>query len=368
MALLDFSAPGSTVVQGMQQLQLGRVLAVFAIFVQLSSGLLGFFPGGAGTKKGSMEVVAVTGATGLVGTQLVKSLEAKGATVRRITTGAVPTNSPSNYYKWDPTAGALDSSAFAGCDAVVHLAGENIASGSFEPFETPFSLIGAWTKAKKEKIAGSRVDGTRLVVDTINQTPAASRPKVLVCASAVGFYGFDNNQRVYTEEFRQGGGFLAQVVRDWESEALKASCRTVCARFGVVLSTKGGVVGKLAPLFKLAAGGNLGSGEQGFSWVSVDDAVAAIEFALEKNSVTGPINVVAPQPSTNADFTRALGAAVQRPAIVPVPQFVGDVVFGEMGREVLFGGQKAAPAKLTAAGFKFSDVDLGATLKRLLSA
>lgn len=345
-----------------------KALVLFALFVQLSSGLLNFFPG-VGKKGGAMttKVVAVTGSTGLVGSQLVKRLEAKGATVRRITTGAVPAGN-SNYIKWDPRAGALDAAAFSGCDAVVHLAGENIASGSFEPFETPFSLLGAWTKAKKEKIAGSRVDGTRLVVDTINKIPASTRPRVLVCASAVGFYGFDNSERVYTEEFLQGEGFLAQVVRDWESEALKASCRTVCARFGVVLSTQGGVVAKLAPLFKLAAGGNLGTGQQGFSWVSVDDAVRAIEFALERNSVTGPVNVVAPQPSTNADFTRALGAAVQRPAIVPVPQFVGDVVFGEMGREVLFGGQKAAPAKLTAAGFKFSDVDLGATLKRLLAA
>lgn len=311
------------------------------------------------------KTVAITGSTGLVGKALVDSLLAKGCTVRRITTGQLPTikDDKQEYYKWDPSRGALDPNVFKGCDAVVHLAGENIASGSLE---SPFALLGAWTDAKKAKILSSRVEGTKLVVDTINNMQPSSRPKVLVSASAVGYYGY-NSDKVFDENYGQGDGFLAQVVREWESEALKCSIRTVCTRLGVVLSPDGGIVSKLKPIFKLAAGGNLGNGNQGFSFVSVEDTVNAIQFAIENRSVAGPINVCSPQPVTNAEFTQAMGKAVNRPAIIPVPEFVGNIVFGEMGREVLFGGQKAVPNKLTSAGFKFQDVDISSTLDRLLN-
>ena len=318
--------------------------------------------------------IAVTGSTGLVGSALCERLSRQpGTTLRRLTTGRLPnaasTAPNEEWYRWDPRSGALDPNVFKGCDAVVHLAGENIASGSWE---SPFALLGSWTAAKKTKILQSRVEGTRLVVDTINGMTAA--PRVLLTASAVGYYGFSNNARVFTEEFGQGDGFLAGVVREWESEALRCTnpaTRTVCARLGVVLSEKGGVVAKLLPLFRLAAGGNLGSGKQGFSWVTLDDAVSALEFLLlaaaaaEGGGLTGPVNVCAPGACTNADFTRALAAAVNRPAIVPLPAVVGNAIFGEFGQEVLFGGQKAIPARLAKAGFKFAQPEIGAALESL---
>lgn len=322
------------------------------LLTEFASGLFSF--GGAGgaaggRSMGSLKVkeVAVTGSTGLVGSALCSRLRERGIGVRPVST----------------RSGALDPSAFEGCDAVVHLSGENIASGSLE---SPFAFLGAWTEGKKAKILGSRVDGTASVVSAINAMK--KKPSVLVCASAVGLYGFEGNEdKVFTEGDAQGGGFLAQVVSAWEAEAAKSKIRTVSCRFGVVLSPRAGVVAKLLPIFKLAAGGNLGSGKQGFSFVSIDDAVRAIEFSLENGSVKGPVNVCSPEPVTNTDFTQALGKAVNRPAIFPVPQFVGDVIFGQFGREVLFGGQRCTPKRLTALGFKFEDVFIDSTLNRLIN-
>lgn len=318
--------------------------------------------------KALPKTVAITGSTGLVGSALTERLLAKGHSVRRLTTGKVPKETKGRlnevWYKWDPSRGSLDASAFAGCDAVVHLAGENIASGSWD--NPPFSLLGAWSELKKGRIMSSRVQGTRCVVDTLNKMDRP--PRVLVSASAVGYYGFSkvSSTRTFSEEFGQGDGFLAEVAREWEREALKCRVRTVCARFGVVLSAKGGVLGKLLPLFKLAAGGNLGSGQQGFSWVSIDDAVSAIEFAIDNNSLRGPVNVCSPEPADNAAFTRALAKAVNRPAIVPLPEFVGSFLFGQFGDEVLFGGQKAKPAKLLSAGFKFDQPELESSISKQL--
>jgi len=312
-----------------------------------------------------LKTIAVTGSTGLVGNALCHRLSDQGVTVRRFTTGQLPpaasVGAKEEWYKWDNKRGVIDPNAFVNCDAVIHLAGENIASGSFE---SPLAVIGSWTENKKAKILNSRVDGTRLVVDTINKM--AVPPKVLVTASAVGYYGYTNNDRIFTEEFGQGDGFLAQVVRSWEAEAVKCRARTACARFGVVLSKDGGVVSKLLPLFRLAAGGCLGSGKQGFSWVTLDDAVSALVFAAENSALKGPFNVCSPQPCTNEKFTQALARAVKRPAIIPLPEFAARFLFGEFGEEVLLGGQKAVPVKLTSANFKFKNEDIEQALESIV--
>jgi len=314
-----------------------------------------------------LKTVAVTGSTGLVGKALCQRLSEQGVTVRRFTTGQLPpaasVGTKEEWYKWDSTRGVIDPNAFANCDCVIHLAGENIASGSFE---SPLAVLGSWTENKKAKILNSRVDGTRLVVETINKMAINSRPKVLVTASAVGYYGYTNNERIFNEEFGQGDGFLAQVVRSWEAEAVKCKTRTAFARFGVVLSKDGGVVSKLLPLFRLAAGGCLGSGKQGFSWVTLDDAVSALVFAAENSELKGPFNVCSPQPCTNEKFTQALAKAVKRPAIVPLPEFAARFLFGEFGEEVLLGGQKAVPTKLTSANFKFKNEDIEQALESIL--
>jgi uncharacterized protein (TIGR01777 family) len=245
--------------------------------------------------------VVVTGASGLVGKELVKSLESRDIFVKRLTTKQ-PSNE--NEIFWDPTSSILDVSELEGVDAVVHLAGENIASGSTEG---PLNALGRWSETKKQKIYRSRIDGTRLLVNSLQQLK--KKPKVLVSTSAVGFYGYTDSSTVFDESSPRGQGFLADVCEGWEEEALKYSKtgRTVCLRFGVVMANQGGVLAKLKPLFNLAAGGNLGSGEQGFPWVSINDVVRGIEFALDTPSLTGPANLVAPQISTNADFTKALG-------------------------------------------------------------
>ena len=202
----------------------------------------------------------------------------------------------------------LDSSAFEGVDAVIHLAGENIASGSTEG---PFNILGRWSDNKKNKIYDSRVDGTKLLVETLLQLK--KKPKVFISSSATGFYGFRDTTTQFTEAAEKGTGFLSNVCENWENEALKysKSGRTVCVRNGVVLSKKGGLLAKLAPLFNIGGGGNIGSGDQGLSWISVDDAVSGIEFALSNSKLSGPVNLCAPIPASNKEFTSALGRYVR---------------------------------------------------------
>lgn len=194
------------------------------------------------------------------------------------------------------------------------------------------------------------------------------KPKVFVCASGVGYYGYNDQYTKFTEKSRKGDGFLAEVCEAWETEANRASSlgvRTANLRFGVVLSPLGGAISKLFPLFFLGAGGTLGSGEQAFSWVTLNDAVRAVSFVLT-SSISGPVNVVAPEPCTNLEFTKAFGAALGRPTIFPLPQVVGNVLFGQMGDEMLFGGQRATPSKLDQAGFKFESTNIVEGVKACL--
>jgi uncharacterized protein len=308
--------------------------------------------------------VAVTGATGLVGTELVKSLESKGYDVIRITTGKP---SRSSDIAWNPSTGTISDEGKAsleGLDSLVHLAGENVASGD----GLLGSITGRWSPQKMDLILNSRVDSTKLLVDTFKGLK--SKPKSFVSASAVGYYGYTNSEVIFDESSKvQGAGFLAEVSRQWENEALQAAklgVRTAALRFSVILSPKGGVLGKLYPLFFLGGGGDLGSGKQGFSWVTIDDVVRAIEFSIAEPSISGPVNVCSPNPVTNADFTKALGAALNRPTIIPLPEFVAKTVFGQMGEEMLLGGQKVVPTKLQKAGFKFLDEDIFQAIARLV--
>lgn len=295
-------------------------------------------PGATVSATKGLSKVAVTGSTGLLGTALAKAFSASDIEVVPITRGA---------------DGALSISPdlLEGVDAVVHLAGENVATGT-----GPLAFLGiqAWSDAKKAEIIKSRVEGTQAVVAAINA--CSNPPRTLVCASGVGYYGFQTGDATVTESSPIGGGFLAEeVCAAWEGATAGAKCRVVRARFGVVLAAGGGALAKLLPIFQLGGGGIIGSGSQYFSWISARDAVSAIRKILETPSISGPVNVCAPQPVTNAEFTSAMGSVLGRPTLLPFPAFAVSLLFGQMGEEMLLGGQRAVPQKLTAAGFQFQD-------------
>jgi uncharacterized protein (TIGR01777 family) len=332
--------------------------------------VLSFFTNSAGlfqiiSSSKPPKVVAVTGASGLLGEVLVKALESKNYSVRRLTSSS---KAGENVFNWTPGSkdkeGFVNPEALEGVGAVIHLAGENIASG--DSSQGPFSLLGRWTEAKKEKILVSRTSGTKTIVTAISKLK--KKPSTLICASAVGYYGYTDSQTTFTEaSIGKGEGFLADVCDAWEKEASKSNgTRNLSMRFSVILSEKGGVVGKLLPLFSLGAGGNFGSGKQAFSWVSVDDAAAAIIFALENQKLSGAVNVCSPNPVTNEIFTQALAKALNRPAVFPLPEFAGRLLFGQFGEETILGGQKVVPQKLIKNGFKFVDEYIFDTLKSLV--
>lgn len=292
--------------------------------------------------------IAITGASGLVGSDLVQTLEARGHEVLRLVRGAAR---GANEVEWTVEAGPKDPSRLADLDAVVHLAGENIAARR-------------WSAAQKERIRASRVEGTRRLVGALASLDAP--PKSFICASAVGFYGTRGDE-VLTEDSARGDGFLAETCVDWEREASAAGsfARTVLARFGVILSPDGGALAKMLLPFKLGAGGRIGSGEQLMSWIALDDAVGALVHALENERVQGPVNVVA-RAVTNSDYTKTLGRVLGRPTIFPMPAFAARLVFGEMADELLLGSQNVVPAALRQAGFRPEYPELEPALRHLL--
>ena len=294
--------------------------------------------------------ILVTGATGLVGSELVASLESKGHEALRLVRNAP---AGGREVRWDPAKGTIDAGALEGLDGAVHLAGENLAEGR-------------WTDEKKRRIRESRVKGTRLISETL--AGLARKPEVLVSASAVGFYG-DRGDEVLTERSASGDDFLAGVCREWElatAAAAEAGIRVVHLRFGVILSGRGGALKKMLTPFRLGVGGKLGGGEQYVSWVSIDDAVGAVEHALENKTLRGPVNVVAPRPVTNAEFTKALGGALSRPTIFPVPGFAARLLFGEMADATLLSSQRAEPERLKESGFLFKYPEIEGALRHVL--
>ncbi|MGH9557275.1 MAG: TIGR01777 family oxidoreductase [Terriglobales bacterium] len=294
--------------------------------------------------------IAVSGASGFVGSALVASLREQGAIVKRLVRSAP--RDPQADILWNPAA-PLDPIALEGLDAVVHLAGESIAGLR-------------WTAGKKARIRESRVLGTRHLATGLAQ--CAKRPRALVCASAIGYYG-DRGDEVLREDSPSGSGFLAHVCREWEAAtqpARDAGIRVVHLRFGMVASPTGRALKQMLLPFKLGLGGRLGSGRQYMSWISLDDAVGAIEHALITDSLAGPVNAVAPDSITNAEFTKTLGEALHRPTIFPVPEFALRMMLGEMGEEVLLASQRVQPARLMASGYKFRHPVLKKALEEML--
>ena len=281
-------------------------------------------------------IVAISGASGLIGRSLRRRIIEAGHTAHAIPRDSGP----------DRLAGILRS-----CDGVVHLAGEPVAQ--------------RWTPAAKKRIHDSRVDGTLRLVDALARQP--ERPRVLVCASAVGYYG-SRGDEMLTELSPPGSDFLARVVIDWEQAAQSAEplgLRVVRLRFGMVLG-HGGALAKLLPLFRFGVGGRLGSGDQWMAWIHIQDAVNLILFALDFSAIRGPVNATAPQPVTNDEFTNRLAIALHRPAILPAPAFALRLALGEMS-EMLLASQRVLPSVAKSAGFPFQYPDLHAALENLLN-
>lgn len=291
--------------------------------------------------------VLIAGASGLVGSALIPALEAEGAEVTRL----VRSPARAGEIEWHPNNDQIDAAGLEGFDAVINLAGENIAGGR-------------WTDEHKRKIRDSRVNGTHLLSEAIAKL--STRPGVFICASATGIYG-DRGDEELDEQSDSGGGFLAGVCREWEhatEPAVQAGVRTVNLRFGPILSHEGGMLAKLLTPFKMGMGGKVGSGKQYISWVAIEDAIEATKLALKDESFRGPLNVVSPNPVTNEVFTKALGHVLSRPTALAMPAFAVRLAFGEMADEMLLVSQRVIPKRLTDAGYEFQQPELEAALRR----
>jgi len=295
--------------------------------------------------------ILITGSTGLLGSNLIPFLTAKGHEITRLTRSRSG-KSPREIY-WNPDKWEIEAEKLEGHSAVVHLAGENIA--------------GRWTHGKKKRISESRIRGTRLLSETL--AGLCSKPEVIVSASGVGFYG-DRGSEVLTEQSAHGEGFLARLSMDWEAAlgpALEAGIRVVNMRLGVVLSTEGGALSKMLTPFRLGLGGRLGSGRQYWSWIAIDDVLSAIYHSLVSDALMGPLNFTAPNPVTNAEFTETLGRALGRPAFFQVPAFALRALLGDMADEVMLSSARALPSRLLGSGYAFRYPDLKGALNHLLS-
>lgn len=295
--------------------------------------------------------VLVSGSSGLIGSALRMELEGAGHRVVRLTrSGSV---SGGDSVRWDPEGGVIDAAGIEGVDAVVHLAGESIAEGR-------------WTAEKKRRIRESRAKGTRLLAETLAKLQAP--PGVMVSASASGYYG-DRGNELLREENAPGTGFLPDVVREWEASAepaREAGIRVVHPRFGIVLSTGGGALAQTLPLFKAGVGGRIGSGRQYLSWVALDDVVGATVHSLTNEAVIGPVNVVAPDAPTNAEYTRVLARVLGRPALFPVPAPALRLAFGEIADALLLASARLEPVVLQETGYAYRYPELEGAFRHLL--
>ena len=291
--------------------------------------------------------ILISGASGLIGSAIKTALHARGDRILSLTRRDAQSD---REITWDPAANALDPSRLADIDAVIHLAGENIAARR-------------WTATQKARIRDSRIQGTGLLARTL--ASASSPPKVFISASAIGYYG-DRGDELLTEDSAPGDGFLPEVSVAWEraaSPAAEAGIRTVHPRIGIVLSRDGGALAKMRLPFKLGLGGAIGSGDQYMSWIGLDDLVSAFLFALDDESIRGAINAVSPMPVTNREFTKTLARVLSRPAIFPLPAFAAKLALGEMADALLLASTRVMPSRLEKTSFAFAHTDLEAALK-----
>ena len=295
--------------------------------------------------------ILVSGSHGLVGEALIKSLTNDNHEIVRLVRRAP---AGSGEIEWHPNQGRINTEQLEGFDLVVHLAGENIASGR-------------WTGDKKRAIRESRVKGTSLLSESLARLTRP--PSVFLSASAIGYYG-DRGDELLTEKSAPGKGFLPSVCVEWENAARPAvekGIRTVYTRFGIVLDRNEGALAKMLPPFQMGIGGKIGDGKQWMSWIALDDVVSGLRFLMDDKSVHGPVNFVAPNPMTNAEFTKVLGRVLSRPTFFPVPAFGARLAFGEMADALLLSSQRVTPGVLTEKGFEFSWTTLESVLKHLLN-
>lgn len=294
--------------------------------------------------------ILVTGATGLVGTAFTSLAAARHYDIVALTRKA----RSEHDIEWDPQNGTIQASRLEGFDAVVHLAGDSIAAGR-------------WSQAKKTRIRDSRVQGTKLLCKTLAQLK--DRPSTLISASAIGYYG-DRGDQILDENSAAGSLFLSELCKAWEqatAPANDAGIRVVNARIGVVLSPQGGALAQMLTPFRLGVGGIVGNGRQYWSWIALEDLTHAFLHAISNDSLRGPVNFVSPQPTTNTEFTKALGKALHRPTLLPMPAFAAKMALGEMATELLLASARVIPSQLTESGYEFRHADLTETLKSLVS-
>jgi uncharacterized protein (TIGR01777 family) len=310
----------------------------------------------ANQNKGSKPMnIAVTGSTGFIGSALVPFLTTQGNSVRRLVRAQSQgkANGVGETMIWNPSEGVLDAAALEGCDALVHLAGDNVGNER-------------WSAEKKTRMRQSRIDSTRLLCQ--NMAQMKNPPKIFVCASAIGFYG-DRGADVLTEQSTRGSGFLAELCQEWEATAKEAEqlgVRVVNSRIGVVLSPKGGALQKMLLPFQMGGGGIIGDGKQYFSWIALDDVIGAILHCLQTDSVKGPVNLVSPNTVTNQEFTHTFGRVIQRPTIIPMPAFGARLAFGEFADECLLASSRVVPEKLIQSSYSFRYPDLEGALRHVL--
>lgn len=295
--------------------------------------------------------VLISGSSGLIGKALSASLKADGHQVVRLVRKT--TTPGTDEILWDPAAGRIDAASLEGFDGVVHLAGENIAAGR-------------WTEERKQRIRESRLTGTRLLASTL--AGMSRRPEVMISASAIGYYG-NRGSEALKEDSGPGTGFLASICQEWEAAAgpvSAAGIRLVALRIGIVLSPAGGALARMLLPFKLGLGGTVGNGGQYMSWITLEDLVGVMSFALQNKTLRGAVNAVAPNPETNADFTKALSRTLVRPTVFPLPAFAARFLLGEMADELLLASARVLPDRLRSAGYKFRNPRLEEALFQIL--